>query len=330
MSKTDVTTRHGEVVPPSDEVAALLAERQGLLRANRFLADRVEALMNVHHAAILIIDPASGTIIDANDAAIRRYAHGRGELLSRHISEINTLSKNEIAQRMRQAVAARRHHFEFSHRLRDGTVQEVDVYSGPILYNGSVALVSFIHDATRRKTLERKLKAMASTDSLTGCCNRRRFLTILRHEFRQSRRNHTPLTFAMMDLDHFKAINDTHGHPSGDLVLKALAKACAKLIRDCDCFGRLGGEEFGVILPTTGIEAALPVLSRIRETAQDLRIAAPHGLVGATLSLGVSTIADSDPDDSAVLKRADTALYAAKANGRNRMEVVLAEHKEIF
>lgn len=310
-----------DATPASEDLAALLAERQGLIRANRFLADRVDALMNVHHAAILIIDPESGTILDANDAAVRRYAHSRTELLTRHIGEINTLSKTEIAQRMRQAVAARRHHFEFSHRLRDGSVQEVDVYSGPILYNGSVALISFIHDATRRKSLERKLKAMASTDSLTGCCNRRRFLTILRHEFTQARRAHTPLTFAMMDLDHFKAVNDTFGHPAGDSVLKALAKSCAKLIRDSDCFGRLGGEEFGVILPATAIAAAVPVLTRIRESAQALRLVLPQGSVGATLSIGVSTIDATDADESAMLKRADAALYTAKANGRNRLEI---------
>lgn len=324
MSDLDLATPTVTTTPVDEKFAAILAERDVLSRANRFLADRVDALMNVHHAAILIIDPETGIILDANDAAVRRYAHGRAELLTRHIGEINTLTRPEIAQRMRQAVAARRNHFEFSHRLRDGSVQEVDVYSGPIFYNGSVALISFIHDATRRKSLERKLKAMASTDSLTGCCNRRRFLTILRHEFRQSRRNRAPLTFAMMDLDHFKSVNDTFGHPAGDLVLKTLAKSCAKMIRDSDCFGRLGGEEFGVILPATTIAAAVPVLSRVREAAQDLRLVLPHGTAQATLSIGISCAADDDVDDSAMLRRADAALYAAKANGRNRLEVMPA------
>ncbi len=321
MRDLDVATPVATTIPPDGDFAALLAERDALARANRFLADRIDALMNVHHAAILILDPATGTILDANDVAVRRYARGRAELLTRHIGEINTLSKSEIAQRMRQAVAARRHHFEFTHRLRDGSIQEVDVYSGPILYNGSVALISFIHDATRRKSLERKLKVMASTDPLTGCCNRRRFLTILRHEFRQSRRNRTPLTFAMMDLDHFKDVNDTYGHPAGDAVLKALAHACAKLIRESDCFGRLGGEEFGVVLPATSIEAAIPVLARVRESAQELRLVLPQGPVGATLSIGISQADDADANETPMLKRADAALYAAKANGRNRLEV---------
>ena len=321
MSETN-TAKLDPTLASRDAFAALLAERQALVRANRFLADRVDALMNVHHAAILIIDPQTGAIIDANDAAVRRYANGRAELLTRHISEINTLTKTEIAQRIRQAVAARRHHFEFTHRLRDGTAQEVDVYSGPILYNGSVALISFIHDATRRKSLERKLKAMASTDSLTGCCNRRRFLTILRHEFRQARRNRTPLTFAMMDLDHFKGVNDTYGHPAGDSLLKALAKTCGKIIRDSDCFGRLGGEEFGLILPATAIAAATPVLARIREAAESLRVELAQASVGATLSIGISGADVDDTDENAMLRRADAALYAAKAKGRNRLEVI--------
>ncbi len=100
-----------------------MAERQSLILENRFLADRIDALMNVHHAAILVIDPDSGLVIDGNRAAVDRYAEDRDHLLGKHISEINTLSRPEIAIRMRQAVAANRNHFEFRHRLRDGTVQ---------------------------------------------------------------------------------------------------------------------------------------------------------------------------------------------------------------
>lgn len=306
----------------ADERAALLAERQGLLQTNRFLAERIDALMNVHHAAILIIDPETGAIIDGNHAAVRRYAAGRPELLSRNIREINTLAPDEIAERMRLAVAARRHHFEFSHRLRDGTIQEVDVYSGPIFYDGKIALISFIHDATRRKTLERKLKALASTDHLTGCCNRRRCFSILRREFRQSRRNGAPLTLAMIDLDHFKQINDCHGHPGGDLVLKGLATAFSAFIRESDSLGRLGGEEFCIVFPNTALDDALPVLARVREAAEDFRMHLPTGDAGATISIGVSSLLPDDADETPLLKRADTALYTAKENGRNRIEVV--------
>lgn len=306
----------------TEERRALIAERDALRRANRMLAERIEGLMNVHHAAILVIDPETGEILDANAAAQRRYAASRAELLSRNIGEINTLSPSEIAQRMRLAVAARRNHFEFRHRLRDGTVQEVDVYSGPILYDGKLALISFIHDATRRKSLERKLKTMASTDALTGCCNRRRFLTLLRQEFRRARRLGAPLAAAMIDLDHFKHVNDTWGHHAGDAVLKAIAATCRGMMRDCDCFGRLGGEEFGVLLPATDLAAAQTVLARVAEAARGVTVRVADGRVRATMSIGVSAMAGDDADENPLLKRADAALYLAKARGRDRVETM--------
>lgn len=302
--------------------SALEAECEALRRANRMLAGRIDALMNVHHAAILIIDPDTGTILDGNLAAVRRYARDRADLLGRHIREINTLGATEIGHRMRLAVAARRHHFEFLHRLRDGTVQEVDVYSGPILYDGKMALISFIHDATRRKSLERKLKTMASTDALTGCCNRRRFLALLRQEFRRSQRHRAPLSLAMIDLDHFKRINDTFGHLAGDAVLKAVAAACRRMMRDCDAFGRLGGEEFGVLLPATDIAAAEAVLSRIAEAARQAAVRVPEGEVRATMSVGLTRALAADDDEKPLLRRADAALYLAKAGGRDRIALL--------
>jgi diguanylate cyclase (GGDEF)-like protein/PAS domain S-box-containing protein len=301
-------------------VSALLTERQALILENRFLSERIDALMNVHHAAILVIDPQTGQVIDGNQTAIARYAQNRDHLLSKHISEINTLSKSEIAARMRQALAAARDHFEFRHRLLDGSVQEVDVYSGPILYNGRPALISFIHDATRRKATERKLRTMATTDSLTGCCNRRHFLSILRREFQIARRNSTPLTFAMMDLDLFKRVNDTFGHSAGDGLLRAIAATCRKGIRESDTLGRLGGEEFGFILPVTDTQDAFHVLSRIHEEAGKTRVKTSSGPIGVTVSIGISSQADGDKDEQALISRADAALYAAKAAGRNRIE----------
>jgi len=312
--------RHEE---PQQDVAALTARLYELEQANRFLADRIDALMNVHHAAILIIDPETGLILDGNLAAVRRYARGRDDLLRRRIEEINTLRKSEIAVRMRQAVAANRNHFEFRHRLIDGTIQDVDVYSGPIRFDGRTALISFIHDATRRKAIERKLKAMVGTDPLTGCCNRRRFLSVLRHEFVVSRRNRIPLTVAILDIDRFKTINDTFGHPAGDSMIKALVSSCGKEIRESDCLGRLGGEEFGIILPATSPVAARQVLERVLEAAERTRVRLPQGEIGATVSIGISAIADGDSNEHDPLRRADAALYAAKAGGRNRIEMQL-------
>ena len=134
-----------------------------LLERVRFLGDRVDALMNVHHASILTIDPRSGKIIDANNESIARCAGSRERLLSMSVGEINTLSRSEISARMKQAIS-NRHHFEFKHRLITGLVQDVDVYSGPIMFDGRQALISFIHDATRRKATQRRPHLLATTD----------------------------------------------------------------------------------------------------------------------------------------------------------------------
>lgn len=322
MDEWDVAAAELSTGAARETIATLIAERDALRRSNRMLAERIDGLMNVHHAAILIIDPQSGEILDANAAAVRRYASGRAALLTKNIREINTLQPYEIAQRMRLAVAARRNHFEFQHRLHNGTVQDVDVYSGPILYDGRLALISFIHDATRRKSLERKLKIMASTDALTGCCNRRRFLVLLRQEFRRAQRHGAPLSVAMIDLDHFKRINDTWGHSAGDAVLKAIASTCRGMMRECDCFGRLGGEEFGVLLPGTDLGAAEAVLARIAAAARAMTVRVPEGELHATMSAGVSSAHAGDGDEIPMLHRADAALYLAKTRGRDRVETV--------
>ncbi len=301
--KAEVSARKGDAFALEERlweaewtISTLLAERQTLTLEKTFLAERIDALMNVHHAAILVIDPDTGRIIDGSYPAVSRHARDRNHLLSKHIGEINTLTRPEIAARIRQAVSTNRNHFEFHHRLLDGSVQEVDVYSGPIQYNGRTAQISFVHDATRRKAIKRKLKEMATSDALTGCCNRRHLLSILHCELQVGRRNGAPLTFAMLDVDRFKQINDTFGHPAGDSVLRALATICRKGIRSSDSFGRLGGEEFGFILPSTRAGDADPVLSRIREGIERTRVKVPRGPIGVTVSIGMTALADTDTE----------------------------------
>ncbi len=117
---------------------------------------------------------------------------------------------------------------------------------------------------------------MAVTDPLTGCCNRRHFLSLLHRECRIARRNAAPLAFAMMDLDHFKRVNDTFGHAAGDSLLRGLTAVCRKEIRESDSLGRLGGEEFGFILPATPPQDAARVLDRVRDAAGGVRIKTPR------------------------------------------------------
>lgn len=164
-----------------------------------------------------------------------------------------------------------------------------------------------------------ELHALASTDSLTGLGSRRHFHEMAEREFYLSRRNGRPLAAMMIDIDHFKTINDTYGHAAGDQVLQEVSRQCTAALRAGDLIGRYGGDEIVIVLPDTALEAALAAAERIRGT--ELAIQTPAGLVHATLSMGVSA-GDGASDLAELLARADLALYEAKQAGRNTTRAI--------
>lgn len=171
----------------------------------------------------------------------------------------------------------------------------------------------------RRKRVEAKLRDMVTQDILTGIFNRRAFLHMLNKELRRAKRHGHPLSLIVMDLDHFKSINDQWGHLAGDDTLKTFVRACNAELRGADVFGRLGGEEFGLCLPETDLAGALVVAERILDRVRAIAIPWPGGVIRLTVSLGVSAQEEDDSLESLVL-RADKAMYQAKAKGRNRAE----------
>ncbi|CAI9407211.1 Diguanylate cyclase DgcM [Pleomorphomonas sp. T1.2MG-36] len=302
-------------------MTSLCRDADVLLERIRFLGDRVDALMNVHHASILVIDPRTGKIIDGNKESVARYAGSRERLLSMSVGEINTLSRSEISARMKQAVS-NRHHFEFKHRLITGVVQDVDVYSGPIMFDGRQALISFIHDATRRKATERKLHLLTTTDPLTKCFNHRHFLSIFSREFRLARRRQGALGFAMVDLDHFKRINDTFGHLVGDRLLRKIADTLRKRLAGLGGLGRLGGEEFGIVLSEACLGRADSILNELRAMVCAVGVPTDRGAASCTVSIGAALLSAADQNELSLMGRADRALYNAKAAGRDRVAII--------
>lgn len=205
---------------------------------------------------------------------------------------------------------------------RDGQVIDISI-SSHALYDhaGNFAGVEGIYrDVTQRKNLERELHRLATTDMLTGIANRRAFLETAESAYAHSCRSGEPLTLLMLDLDHFKTINDRFGHLEGDRALVAFAQAVKSQLRASDAVGRLGGEEFGVLLPLTtlaeGLEAAHRILQSVRalllsdDTGQAYRI---------TTSLGVGAFRQSDRSLRDMLDRTDQALYLAKRRGRDQI-----------
>lgn len=173
----------------------------------------------------------------------------------------------------------------------------------------------------------RQLREQAMVDALTGVRNRRFFDEQIQQECRRARRQRQPLTLILCDIDHFKAYNDTFGHPTGDQCLRQVAQALqAKLQRGGDFCARYGGEEFVVVLPSTDEPAVRSFAEELREIVIALNIRHPGNGTGVvTISLGVATDAGECPDPRTLIQRADQALYVAKQRGRNRVEIYGAE-----
>ncbi len=164
-----------------------------------------------------------------------------------------------------------------------------------------------------------EVQRLAITDGLTGMYNRRHFFELAENELNRARRFRHTVSAIMLDVDHFKQVNDTYGHAVGDQVLRVLAERCRESIRDIDILGRYGGEEFAIILPATDLSGAVSMAERLRQCISDTPILTERGDIAITTSLGVASSVQPDGDVATLLNRADAAMYAAKQAGRNRV-----------
>lgn len=180
------------------------------------------------------------------------------------------------------------------------------------LIGSFVLRLVFELDLTRQR-----LTVLATRDDLTGVHNRRHFMEIVQREWDRARRYEHPAAVLLIDADHFKRINDSHGHLCGDELLRCMARAVAQQLRQADVLARFGGEELIVFLPHTDPLGALDVAERIREKVQALAVPWQSGTVGTTVSIGVAPLRTELPSLDWMIHEADTALYAAKADGRN-------------
>ena len=165
-----------------------------------------------------------------------------------------------------------------------------------------------------------RLAEQIGTDPLTGCLNRRALETRLRAEWRQAKRRGSTVAVMAIDLDHFKTINDTRGHPFGDVVLQELAGIMKATARDTDVVARLGGDEFVIVLPDTGWQGALTFAERMRRKVDEFPFGSATGAIRLTISVGVALARGTDPiSPEVLLQEADRSLYKAKSGGRNRV-----------
>jgi diguanylate cyclase (GGDEF)-like protein len=159
---------------------------------------------------------------------------------------------------------------------------------------------------------------MTIVDGLTGVNNKRFLLETLEREIPRARRHERPLTLVMMDIDHFKNINDTYGHLAGDYVLKEQAQLVKSRLRPDDVLGRYGGEEFAILLPETALEGGVAIAEELRSMIQDHSFSFEQEKIQVTMSMGLAQLEDGW-DVPSFIKQADERLYAAKREGRNRV-----------
>jgi diguanylate cyclase (GGDEF)-like protein len=177
-----------------------------------------------------------------------------------------------------------------------------------------------LHNYTDMKQLLDQMREIAIFDSLTGTYNRRHFNELASYEIYRSNRYGSSLALIMIDLDHFKLVNDTYGHEAGDIVLKNMADICRQNIRKTDILGRFGGEEFIIIMPETNLAAASEIAERLRAAIAQTPTQHEGFSITLTASFGVTSPASpSDSSFDALLRQADRAVYEAKKNGRNRI-----------
>lgn len=195
------------------------------------------------------------------------------------------------------------------------------VYLVSLLLMGAMALAQ---GRWRRAAFltERALAYAAHHDSLSGVLARGYLVELANHDVALAKRYGRPLTICMIDIDHFKRVNDSFGHPAGDALLCAVSRMCAAQLRASDYFGRVGGEEFVSVMPETDEDEACACAERMRRAVAAIRLDTPNGTIGCTISIGIAALHQEHAEFGALLVAADAALYQAKSSGRDR--VVLA------
>jgi diguanylate cyclase (GGDEF)-like protein len=204
--------------------------------------------------------------------------------------------------------------------VKDG--RSYQIYDYPYTdMDGNRLVLEMGIDITERKRYVDQLRQLATLDELTGVPNRRYVLDLLHQELDRVRRHNGKVSLLMIDIDHFKRVNDRHGHHIGDLVLRSVVRALEQGLRGMDTLGRHGGEEFIVLLPETDVDTALHIARRMGKTVEELTVESPAGPLQTTVSIGVAGTQGTEADEAEhLIELADRAMYRAKQCGRNRIE----------
>lgn len=288
----------------------------------------LRAMMEASLDPLIMLDD-HGLIQFFSPAAERLFGYTQAEAVGRELHDLVALDEDRIRAQRAMPYFAKTGAgpvigtvMAFTARNKTGQTIPVERSVAGFHHQERWWSVGSVRDVSDRKRHEELLERLASTDPLTGVYNRRKFFEIAQAEMRRAARSQKNPAFLMLDLDHFKHVNDHYGHEAGDAVLVHAVACIRSQIRAFDILVRLGGEEFGVLAPETDAEAARTLAERIRIlTAESPAKLGPH-TIPFTLSIGVAASTNTSPPDfNDLMRRADVALYQAKNSGRNRVAV---------
>ena len=272
---------------------------------------------------VFMVHDEQGQILDVNRIACVELGYSRTELLSLSIFDVETkFDKQNLLDAIWPSFSCGEgHRINATFIRKDGSRFPVEINITGIIEDGKKFVFALARDMTETENLKTYLSKLAMTDELTGLYNRRGFMSSLDKAVSRARRNRENLSVLMLDIDYFKNINDQFGHPMGDLALKHFSRVVSTSIRNEDVIGRLGGEEFGVLLPNTALPEAANLAEKLRITLANSPIEYEGQKISCTVSIGVADNSDEGTIPSVLVKKADRALYRAKSEGRNRVVI---------
>jgi len=304
------------------DISQQVVQEDRLRQADTWFATLLDG---VNEYAALSITPA-GHIASANLCFTRQTGHDCTAVIGQKLAEVlhSDSSGGDLRLEEQVEIAQRDgwHLQEGWQQRRNGTRYWCQRLVVTRADGGSPSPTGFsvvLRDVPRREAAAEDLRRLLTCDHLTGASNRRHFSQAMEREQAHWRELRHSLALVILDLDHFKAVNDTYGHPVGDALLCQVAQACTEILPPRGIFARLGGEEFGVLLPRFDLDQALNLAEEMRVAVAGLCIDTPTGQLRATASLGCATLEEADGSIDALIALADRRLYAAKRSGRNQV-----------
>lgn len=268
----------------------------------------------LRQAAQVLLDLKMGALIVTDDADKMVGIVSERDLISVVASTDPAAAEAPVSEVMTRTVICCGPEDEVAyllHLMNENAIRHIPVLDGEKLIG-----VLSIRELTKAYEL---LQIEANTDPLTQVSNRRPFLKNLDTEYHKALQEGQPMSVAMLDVDHFKRINDTYGHDAGDKTLQELSRMLIREFRSIDLVGRLGGEEFALVFPETDLAGAYAACERLRAMVQSSEIAAGAQKIKLTVSIGLTQLTEHTSESAALLKRADELLYVAKNSGRNQV-----------